>query len=114
MLTHLLVNWLLSALALWIVAQVIPGMELRGFGAALFATVVIAVVNATIGIVLKFLTFPLTILTLGLFLLIINAFLLKLASLFVPGFVIRGFLAALLGSLALTVLSSLLRHMAFS
>ena len=114
MLTHLLVNWLLSALALWIVAQIIPGVIVRGFGTALFATIVIALVNSTIGLVLKFLTFPLTLLTLGLFLLVINAFLLKLASLFVPGFAVRGFLAAFVGALVLTVLSSLLRHVAFS
>lgn len=111
--THLLVSWLLSALALWIVAQIVPGIVLRGFGTALFATVVIAIVNSTIGLVLKFLTFPLTLLTLGLFLLIVNAFLLKLASIFVPGFVVRGFVAAFLGSLVLTILSTVLRHVAF-
>ncbi len=114
MLTHLLVNWLLSALALWIVAQIIPGIVLRGYGTALFATVVIAVVNSTVGLVLKIVTFPLTLLTLGLFLLIVNAFLLKLASLFVPGFAVRGFLAALAGSLVLTLLSAVLRHAVFS
>ena len=77
---HLLVSWLLSALALWLVAQIIPGIEVAGFGTALLATVVIALVNGTIGFVLKILTFPLTLLTLGLFLLVVNAFLLKLAS----------------------------------
>lgn len=113
MLTHLIVNWLLSALALWIVAQIIPGITVAGFGTAMIATVVIALVNATIGFVLKVLTFPLTFLTLGLFLLVVNAFLLKLASMFVPGFAVRGFLAALIGSLVLTILSSLLRNLVF-
>lgn len=113
MLTHLIVNWLLSALALWIVAQIIPGIRVAGFGTAMIATVVIALVNATIGFVLKVLTFPLTFLTLGLFLLVVNAFLLKLASMFVPGFAVRGFLAALIGSLVLTILSSLLRNLVF-
>ena len=60
---------------------------------------------------LRFLTLPLTLLTLGLFLLVMNAFLLKLASLFTPGFKIRGFLDAVLGSLVLTILGYLLRHM---
>lgn len=113
MLTHLIVNWLLSALALWIVAQIIPGITVAGFGTAMIATVVIALVNATIGFILKVLTFPLTFLTLGLFLLVVNAFLLKLASMFVPGFAVRGFLAALIGSLVLTILSSLLRNLVF-
>ena len=114
MLTHLLANWLLGALALWIVAQIIPGIVLRGFGTAMFATVMIAIVNSTIGLVLKFLTLPLTLLTLGLFLLVIDALLLKLASLFVPGFEVRGFLAAFVGSLVLAILSSALRQLVFS
>ena len=113
MLFHIIVSWFVSALALWIVAQIIPGIELRGFGAALLATLIIAIVNSTIGIVLKFLTFPLTLLTLGLFLLVVNAFLLKLASLFTPGFSVRGFFAALFGSVVLTILTTLLRNLVF-
>jgi len=114
MLMHLIVGWLVAALALWIVAQIIPGIAVRDFGAALFATVVIAVVNAVVGPVLKFLTMPFTIITLGLFLLVINAFLLKLASLFTPGFKVHGFLNAILGSLVLTVLTAILRWVVFA
>jgi putative membrane protein len=114
MLLHIVISWFVSALALYIVAQIIPGIEVSGFGAALIATIVIAVVNATIGIFVKILTFPLTILTLGLFLLIVNAFLLKLASMFTPGFTVRGFLAAILGSLVLTILTAILRNLAFA
>lgn len=113
MLLHILVSWFVSALALWIVAQIIPGIEVRSFGSALIATVIIAVVNATFGVVLKILTFPLTLLTLGLFLLVVNAFLLKLASLFAPGFSVRGFLSAVLGSLVLTILTTILRNLVF-
>jgi len=113
MLVHILVSWLVSALALWLVAQIIPGIQVRGFGAALAATVAIAVVNATVGWVLKILFFPLTFLTLGLFLLVLNAFLLKLASLFTPGFAVRGFLSAVLGSVVLTILTAILRHIVF-
>jgi len=113
-LTHLIVTWLVSALALWIVAQIIPGIQVRGFGAAMIATVVIAVVDAVVGPVLRFLALPFTILTLGLFLLVVNAVLLKLASLFTPGFRVHGFLSAVVGSLVLTVLSSLLRHVVFT
>ncbi len=113
MLLHIIVSWFVSALALWIVAQIIPGIQVRDFGAALVATIIIALVNATIGTVLKFLTFPLTLLTLGLFLLVLNAFLLKLASLFTPGFSVRGFLSALGGSIVLTILTSILRRLVF-
>lgn len=113
MLLHIVVSWLISALALWIVAQIMPGFQLRGFGAALMATIVIAIVNATLGTVLKFLFFPVTFLTLGLFALVLNALLLKFASLFTPGFAVRGFLSALVGSVVLTILAALLRHVVF-
>jgi putative membrane protein len=108
---HILVVWLVSALALWLVAQIVPGIEVRDFGAALLATVVIAIVNAVIGPILRFFAWPLTILTLGLFRLVINAVLLKLASMFSPGFRVRGFLHAILGALLLTVLEYVLRRM---
>jgi putative membrane protein len=114
MLIHLILSWLISALSLWIAAQILPGLQLSGFGSALVATVVIALVNATIGFLVKILTFPLTLLTLGLFLLILNAFLLKLASLFVPGFAVRGFLAAFLGSILITLLNWVLRAAFFT
>ena len=110
---HLLINWLLSALALWIVAQIIPGIAVRSYGTALIATVVIAIVNTLVGWPLRILTIPLTLLTLGLFWLILNAFLLKLASVFVPGFTVRGFLPAFFGSIVFTVLNYLLHHLFF-
>jgi len=106
---HLLLSWLISAFSLWIAAQIVPGMRIAGFGTALIATVVIAVVNATVGFVVRLIAFPLTFLTLGLFLFVINAFLLKLASMLMPGFVVRGFVAALLGSILITLLNELLR-----
>jgi putative membrane protein len=113
MLIHILVSWFLSALALWLVAQMVPGIELRGFADALIATIVIAVVNATIGPIARFVSIPLVILTLGLFLLIVNALLLKLASLLSPGFKVRGFFSAIIGSLVLTILTWVLRHLVF-
>jgi putative membrane protein len=113
MLVHIIVGWLVSALALWIVAQIVPGIEVRGFGDAMIATVVIGIVSAVVGPILRFLAWPLTILTLGLFLLVINALLLKLASLVTPGFRVRGFWDAVLGSLVLTILTSLLRRLVF-
>src|ERR1035441_7982565 len=106
---HLIVNWLLGSLALWLVAQINPGIQIRDFGAALLATIVIAVVNITIGPILRFIAWPITVLTLGLFRWVLNACLLKLASMFTPGFRIDGFLNALLGSLVLTVLDIVLR-----
>lgn len=107
--THLIVVWLASALALWLVAQVLPGIRVRNFGSALIAAVIIALVNAILGPVLKFLAFPITFLTLGLFSLVINGFLLMIAAAFTPGFEVRGFLAAMVGSLLLTLVNAVLR-----
>jgi len=110
---HIVVEWVVSALALWLVAQIVPGIEVSGFGAAMIATVVIAIVSAFVGPILRFLAFPITFLTLGLFLLVINACLLKLASLFTPGFRVHGFLNAILGALLLTIVGSVLRRLVF-
>lgn len=114
MLVHWIVNWLLAALALWLVAQIIPGIQIRSYTTALLATVVIALVDVTIGPVLRFIAFPITFLTLGLFRLVLNAFLLKLASMVTPGFRIDGFLNALAGSLVLTILEIVLRRLAWA
>ena len=113
-LAHWVVNWLLSALALWLVAQIIPGIQIRGYGTAVLATAVIALVDITIGPVLRFIAFPITLLTLGLFRLVLNALLLKLSSVFTPGFRIDGFLSALAGSLVLTILDIVLRRAAWA
>lgn len=105
---RLLIKWLLSALAVWIVAQFVPGIHVSGPAAALIAALVIGLVNATVGLVVKVITFPLTILTLGLFWLVINAVMLELASMFVRGFEVHGFFAAFVGAILLSVVSSLL------
>ncbi len=105
---RLLLKWILSARAVWIVAQVVPGIHVTGAVAALIAALVIGLVNATVGLVVKVVTFPLTILTLGVFWFVINAAMLKLASLFVPGFEVHGFIPALLGAILLSLVSALL------
>jgi putative membrane protein len=106
---RLLLNWLLSALALLVVARVVPGIYVRGFGTALLAAVVIGLVNATLGLFLKVVTLPLTVLTLGIFWFVINALMLWLASALVPGFEVRGFLAAFLGAIVLALVNMALR-----
>jgi putative membrane protein len=107
--TSLLINWLVSAFALWLIARILPGIEVRDFGAAIVAAAVIAAVNFFFGWFLRLMAWPLIFLTLGLFTFVINAILLKLASMFTPGFRVRGFLPALLGSLLLTALTYVLR-----
>lgn len=106
---RLLLNWVLSALAVWIVAQVVPGVHVSGWMAALIAAVVIGFINATLGALLKIITFPLTLLTLGLFWFVINALMLELASALVPGFQVRGFGAAFIGAIVLSLVNLLLK-----
>lgn len=106
---RLLLHWLLSALCLMLVAQFVPGFFVRGLGTALIAAIVIGLVNSTLGLILKILTFPLTIVTFGIFLLIINALMLKFASVFVPGFIVRGFWPAFWGAVILSLLNILVR-----
>ena len=78
--------------------------------AALIAALVIGFINATVGVVLKILTFPLTLVTLGLFWLVINALMLELASaLLAPGFQVRGFFAAFVGAIVLSLVNMLLK-----
>jgi putative membrane protein len=107
----LLLHWLISAASLIIVAYLIPGIEIRGLGTALIAPIVIGLVNATIGFVLKILTLPLTLLTLGLFWLIINALMLQLAAAIVPGFYVSGFWSAFFGAIILSLVSMVLRSL---
>jgi putative membrane protein len=106
---HLLVNWLLSAVSLAIVAAIVPGIEIAGFGTALIAALVIGLVNATLGFFLKIVTFPLTLLTLGVFLIVINALMLKVAAALMTGFRVQGFLPAIVGAILLSLVHMLLR-----
>jgi putative membrane protein len=110
---RLLLNWVLSALAVWIVARVVPGISVSGPVAALIAALVIGFINATVGLLLKILTFPLTLITLGLFWIVINALMLELASaLLAPRFQVHGFLAAFLGAIVLSLVNMLLKWLA--
>ena len=106
----MLLHWVLSALAVWIMSRVVPGIYVSGPVAALIAALVIGFINATIGLVLKILTFPLTLVTLGLFWLVINALMLELASaLLAPGFQVRGFFAAFVGTIVLSLVNLVLK-----
>ena len=106
---RLFLNWVLSAIAVWIVAQVVPGIHVNGAVAALIAALAIGFINATIGALLKIITFPLTLLTLGLFWFVINALMLELASAVVPGFQVHGFIAAFIGAIVLSVVNLVLK-----
>jgi len=112
-LMRLLLNWLLSAVALLVVSFLVPGFHVEGFKSALIAAVVIGLINATLGLLLKLITLPLTILTLGVFWWVVNALMLMLASaLLTPGFRVEGFLWAFLGAIVLSLVNVILRKLA--
>jgi putative membrane protein len=106
---RLLIHWLLSAVALLIVSEFVPGFYVAGLGPALVAALVIGLLNATLGLLLKIITFPISILTLGLFLLVINGMMILLASSLVRGFRVTGMGPAFWGAVVLTLLGMLIR-----
>lgn len=100
----LIAKWLLSASALLFVAYVYSGVEVTNYTSALLAVVVIGLLNAVVRPVLVVLTLPVTVVTLGLFLFVINALLFWAAAAVLDGLHVRGFFAALIGSLLYTLL----------
>jgi putative membrane protein len=103
-----LLRLLLNGVAVFLAAQLVPGIGVASPGAAVAAGIVLGLVNAIIRPVLILLTFPVTLLTLGLFIFVVNAICLGLAAWFVPGFTISGFGAALLGAIVISIISWLL------
>lgn len=107
-----LLTWLGTALALLITSKIVPGFVVKSFVAALMAALVIGLVNAIIRPILRTLAFPITLLTFGLFTFVINALTLWLASALIPRtlFFIQNFWAALLGSIVLAIVSSVINY----
>lgn len=106
---RVVIHWLLSAIALMVVANIVPGFYINDVQSALLAAAVIGALNATLGFLLKVITFPFAVLTAGLFLLIVNAAMILLASKFVTGFVVYGWTPALWGAAVLAILGMLIR-----
>jgi putative membrane protein len=101
-------RWLILTSAILVAAYLIEGIEVRGFGTALFAAALLGILNAFFRPVLIILTLPINILTLGLFTFVINALLLMMASGVIGGFEVHGFWAAFFGSLVISLVSWLL------
>ena len=104
--TGLLIRWVINALGLILIANIIEGVSLQGFSAALIAILVLGVANAVIRPILRILTLPLTIITLGLFTFVLNGFILYMVASVVNGFQIDGFLAAIIATILLSLVSA--------
>jgi putative membrane protein len=104
----LLLRWLILTIAIMTAAYLFPGIHVSGFGSALFAALVLGILNAFFRPVLLILTLPINVLSLGLFTFVINAVLLLMTSGVIGGLVVEGFGSALLGSLIISLVSLLL------
>lgn len=98
-----LLRLLVVALGLWLAAELVPGIEVKGLWTLLGAALLLGIVNAVVRPLLVILTFPITLLTLGLFLLVINAAMLGLVAKMFDNFTIAGFWPALLGSIVVSL-----------
>lgn len=105
---NLLVNFLVSGVAVYISSQFLPGIKVTGFLTALKVALVLAIVNAIIKPVLVVLTLPINFFTLGLFTFVINALMVMLVSFIVTGFSVDNFWWALLFSVVVSLINSLL------
>lgn len=104
----LLIQLLVSSIAIYITARILPGVMLPDLYTALVVAIVLGLVNTFIRPVLTFFTLPLSVLTLGLFVLVINAGMVLLVDYFVPSFSVDGWLTALLFSLVLSAVNFIL------
>ncbi|MCX6021587.1 MAG: phage holin family protein [Chloroflexi bacterium] len=104
-----LVRFALNAVAVWLTAQIVPGVTVQGAGGAALAVLIIALVNAFIRPVVSLLTLPLQFITLGLFTLVVNALMFWLAGAlgasFGAGFAVSGFWAGFFGAVVMTLIS---------
>ena len=102
---RLIIEILLMGVAVAVAAYLLPGVEVDGFWSALIAGVLIALANATIGTILRILTFPINFLTLGLMSFIITVLMVLLVDNLMDSFNTTGFISALLFAVLLSVLN---------
>src|SRR3546814_5799260 len=108
---ELILVWILNAVALLIVAYILPGITVASFGSALVAALVLGLLNTLVKPVLILLTLPITIVTLGLFLLVLNALVFWFAGSVLKGFQVNGFWWAVLGAFVYSIVSGLLSRL---
>lgn len=99
---------LLMGLAVMLGAFLVPGVSVDGYGSALLAAILIAVVNSTIGLILRIFTFPLNFLTLGLVSFIISVLMILLVDSWMTGFNTSGFLSAAVLAIVVTIIKVVL------
>ena len=106
----ILASWIVSAMVIFSIAYIIPGVRVSAFSTALVVALVLGVINAILKPILIILTLPINIVTLGLFTFVINALLILLVSYFVPGFKVDGFLWALVFGVVLSIVNTVIHN----
>jgi len=104
----LILEILLMGLAMLLGAYFVPGVTVDGYGSAIIAAILIAIANATIGLILRIFTFPLNVLTLGLISFVITVLMILLVDHFMTGFNTSGFIAAAILAIAVAVIKMIL------
>jgi putative membrane protein len=112
--SHILTRIIVTAFSLIVVAEVVPGIAIDSVYAAIIAAVVLGIVNVLIRPILVILTLPVSILTLGLFIFVINAGLFFWVASFIDGFTVDGFVPALMGSVIVSIVSTIANRAARS
>lgn len=108
----LLINWLISGLAVFIASRILPGVSIADLKTALVVAAVLGIINVFVKPILTLLTLPITLLTFGLFSVVVNAFIIILVDGFVTGFSVSGFFTAVIFSLVLSLVNSVLYKIA--
>ena len=98
------------AVAAGVAAWLLPGVTINSIETAIIVALVFAILNALVKPILVILSLPITILTLGLFLLVINIIIVKITDALIDGFAVQGWLSALLFSLSVSFVSSIINN----
>lgn len=106
----ILINWIVSAMVIFSVAYILPGVRVVDFTSALVVALVLGIINAFLKPILLILTLPINILTLGLFTFALNAILIMFVSSIVPGFTVDGFLWALIFGVILSIANTFVNN----
>jgi len=104
----LIIRLLLNAIAVFALANILNGVSVDGYVTAVIVALVLSILNLIVKPILVILTLPITIVTLGLFMFVINACIILLADKFIDGFAVSSFWMAMLFSVLLCILQSLL------
>ena len=101
-----ILKFILTAVLVYGLSMVLPGVALNGVGSAAILVIVLGLLNAIVKPILKIIGFPITVLTLGLFLIVINVIIVMLADYLMASFSVNGFISALIFSIALSLVNS--------